>query len=194
VTGVSSSMMRLRPPAALALLAALALGVCACGGSARGPGSTATGRSTAAATGKRPSAERWLSVGSRARTATITLIAGYDERANGFNLDGAVKGALLFAVPEGWTVRIRCVNGAAGRRYSCMLTRGAGSPPSAAPALNVLYPARGLAPRAAATFSLGRLPPSLYRLAVVSGGRQPAGMWVVLKVSASDHPYARWLR
>jgi hypothetical protein len=186
--------MRLRLPAGTALLAALALGAGACGGSVRGAGSTPAGRSIPAATKGRPGPERWLSVDARARIATITLIAGYDERANGFNLDGAVKGALLFAVPEGWTVRIRCVNRAADRRYSCVLTRGAGSSPPATPALNVPHPARGLAPMAATTFTLERLPPSLYRLAALTGGRQPAGMWTVLKVSAAGHPYARWLR
>lgn len=183
-----------RLPAGVALLASLALGMGACGGSARSSGSTATERSTPAATEGRPSAERWLSVDAGTRTATITLIAGYDERANGFNLDGAVKGALLFSAPKGWTVRVRCVNRAADRRYSCVLTRGAGSSPSAAPALNVLHPARGLAQGASTTFSLGRLPPSLYRLAAVTGERQPVGMWVVLRVSPSGRPYARWLR
>jgi Sulfocyanin (SoxE) domain len=186
--------MRPRPLAGISLLGALALVVSACGGFSDSPGSTATRGSAPAATGERPSASRWLSADSRARTATITLIAGYDERASGFNLDGAVKGGLLFAVPKGWTVRIRCVNRAAGRRYSCVLTRGAGSSPPTVAALNALHPARGLAPMAAATFALGRLPPSLYRLAAVTGGRQPAGMWVVLKVSGSGRPHARWLR
>jgi hypothetical protein len=121
------------------------------------------------------------------------LIAGYDSRAGGFNIDGATKGGLLFAIPVGWTVLVRCINHAS-LPYSCALTRAPGSSPKPRAVLGVLHPPRGLPRRAGATFGFIAAGPAHYRLVAVTNGVEPSGMWVVLSVTAGGRPRVRWLR
>ena len=160
-------------------LVALSTVLAACGGSGRGPIA-------------HPSPRRWLGVDAASRTARISLVTAYNASYSGFNIDGAVKGALLFAVPVGWKVSIHCLN-RANRRYSCLVAPSPGSsrPPAGA---EVPHPVGGLAQGASTTFSFTAKAPALYRLVVVTGGLQPAGMWVVLHVTRGGRPYAEWLR
>jgi hypothetical protein len=138
---------------------------------------------------------RWLSADAATKTATLTLELGYDEFEGGFNIDGAVKGALLFSVPSGWTVRVRCVNETEARRYSCVLARAPGVPVVDPEAVDVLHPTNGLGFRQTKVFSFKALRPTRYRLLAVTGGSAPTGMWLVLSVGAAGgSPSARWLR
>lgn len=137
---------------------------------------------------------RWLSYDTASKTAKITLVIGYDEYEGGFNLDGAVKGALLFSVPSGWTVSVRCVNENEKRRYACVLTRAPGLAVVDSAAVNVLHPTDGLGFKEAKVFSFEPPKPTRYRLIAVTKGNEPTGMWVVLKISDGGRPYARWLR
>jgi Sulfocyanin (SoxE) domain len=157
----------------------------------------------------RPDPRGWLSIDAGARRASITLIAAYDAAYGGFNLDGASKGALLFAVPRGWSVTVRCVNNSSTRRYACELQRapgagvsgrapGAPAPGPTAPTSGLpigrLQPAGGLAPGRQASFSFPAGAPARYRLAAVTGGVRPAGMWVTLEVASGGRPRVRWVR
>lgn len=157
-------------------------------------------------------ARRWLSVETAARRATITLVAEHDESHNGFNLDGAAKGALLFSVPSGWTVAVRCVNNSSTRRYACVLQPAPGTAPTHEPArgrkrapgtaagellslLDVPQPPGGLAGGSQHTFSFVPRMPARYRLAALTGGLEPAGMWVALDIAAGgSRPTVRWVR
>lgn len=166
--------MRWRCAAVLALATApLALG--ACGAS--------TGRSHL-------SPRRWLIFDARTRSATITLVAAYDATAESFNLNGANKGALLFAMPRGWRVTVNCRNNASGRRYACALARSPGAPvgPPAAAQTSELAPGA----QAAFSFPTGSL--TRYRLVAITEGQQPVGMWVTLAVTRSRAPSVRWVR
>jgi hypothetical protein len=133
-----------------------------------------------------------LGVDAARRHATITLVAVYDATAAGFNLNGANKGALLFSVPRGWTVTIRCVNNASDRPYACALARSPGAPVAAEP-----KPSRTrseLAPGTRSAFSFTPTAPTRYRLVALTGGVQPVGMWLTLWVTRSGRPSVRWVR
>lgn len=160
-----------------------------------------------------PDARRWLSVDTAAQRATITLVAEHDASHNGFNLDGAAKGALLFSVPSGWTVTVRCVNNSSTRRYACVLQPAPGTalarepePGRRKPApgtaagelfslLDVPQPPGGLAGGSQHVFSFVPHKPARYRLAALTGGVEPSGMWVSLDIAAGGgRPTARWVR
>jgi hypothetical protein len=161
------------------------VGVTACGGSGASP-------SGLAGAGHRDP-RRWLAVDAKHRRATIVLISGYDGDAGGFNIDGATKGALLFAVPAGWRVLVRCIN-LASSPYSCALARAPGGTPLPRAVLGVLHPRQGLPRGASATFHFIASRPAHYRLVAVTNGVEPSGMWVVLSVTAGGQPRVRWLR
>jgi Sulfocyanin (SoxE) domain len=162
--------------AAVAVLALASPALGACGGSA-GHG--------------RPSPRRWLSLDSSAHSATITLVAAYDATAGGFNLNGANKGALLFAVPSGWRVTVRCVNNASDRRYACALVRSPGAPAVAEPQAGRTPE---LDPGAQAGFSFTAGASTRYRLVALTGGREPVGMWLTLQIVRSGLPSVRRVR
>lgn len=157
------------------MLAILPLALGACGASA--------GRSHL-------SPRRWLIFDASTRSATITLVAAYDATAGGFNLNGANKGALLFTVPRGWRVTVRCMNNASGRRYACALARSPGASVGAPPSARTSE----LPPGAQAAFSFASGSPTRYRLVAISDGHQPVGMWVTLDVTRSRTPSVRWVR
>lgn len=140
----------------------------------------------------RPDPGRWLSADAAARHATITLIAVYDAAAGGFNLNGANKGALLFSVPGGWTVTVRCVNNASDRAYGCALARSPGAPGAAVP--QTAQTRSELAPGERASFSFTPRTPTRYRLVALTSGREPVGMWLTLAVTPSGLPSVRWVR
>jgi hypothetical protein len=159
-----------------------ALGVAACGGAAGGRLA-------------RPDPARWLRVEPAAHRATLTIVIGYNAASSGYNLDGAVKGALLFTVPGRWTVRIRCVNRSSAGRFGCVVADSPGSVQKPLAVERSAHPRGGLAGGNAATFSfVAAREPALYRIGAVTGGREPSGMWVVLKVTRGGAPSARWLR
>lgn len=169
--------MRWRWAVALALTAGSSALV-ACGGGESGPA--------------RPDPRRWLSVDVAARHATITLVAVYDGAAGGFNLNGANKGALLFSVPSGWDVTIQCVNNASDRPYGCALARSPSAQVAAVP--HAARTRAEVAPGSRAAFSFTPATPTRYRLVAVTGGQQPVGMWLTLRVTPSGLPSVRWVR
>jgi hypothetical protein len=137
---------------------------------------------------------RWLQVSPSSKTATITLQIGFGRAASGLNIDGATKGALLFSVPSGWHVDVRCENLAVERRYSCVLARSPGVAVVDPAIVDVLHPSGGLGHDRSASFDFTAPQATRYRLIAVSKGEAATGMWVVLKVAAGGRPYAHWLR
>jgi hypothetical protein len=174
-------------PAAAPSLLAAALALCGCGGASPAAGGS---RKPIA----RPAASRWLTLDARRRRATVSLIVGYDSADNGLNIDGAVKGALLFVVPTGWRLRVMCRNASASTRFSCLLTSAPASRQRLPQRLRSRQPEQGLPAGGQFTFEAGSLPVGHYRLAAAAATVEPAGMWVVLDVPASGYPRAEWLR
>ena len=86
---------------------------------------------------------RWLTWNAAARTASLTLVAGYDGSNNGFNFDGYGRGQLLVRVPLGWRVTVTCRN-AGSMRHSCAIVRGAMTAVPAFPGATTPDPVLGL--------------------------------------------------
>ena len=130
-----------------------------------------------------PAPAQFLHVNAKARSAVVTLVAGYNGENNGFNFDGYGRGELLVSVPRGWRVRIACSNHG-GLNHSCAVVSG---PMTATPAF------RGAAtpilpPGAKAAFSFVASRRGSFRLACLVPGHEEARMWDVLEVTARGRP------
>jgi hypothetical protein len=121
---------------------------------------------------------------------TFTAVLGLGGAANGLNIDGSVKGALLFAVPVGWQVRIRCVNRAA-RPFACTV---GGAPGGATPMQTRIASTPLISTGASATLAMRMTARGSYRVSAVTDGVAAAGMWVVFDAVDGGRPSARWLR
>jgi hypothetical protein len=138
------------------------------------------------ATGK-PRPAQFLRVDAGHRTATIALIAAYDDSNGGFNFDGYGRGELLVTVPKGWRVVVRCQNRSVVR-HSCAVV---GGPMATRPAFRGAAtpdPAVGLTQGATSTFSFLASRVGAFRLACLVPGHEDARMWDVLRVVARGRP------
>lgn len=130
-----------------------------------------------------PNPQQFLHVDAKARTALVTLVAGYNGENNGFNFDGYGRGEMLVSVPRGWRVRVTCTNHG-GIDHSCAVVPG---PMTAAPSFRgaatpILPPGR----TAGFSFVAGRI--GTYRLACLVPGHEEARMWDVLEVTRGGRP------
>ena len=130
-----------------------------------------------------PNPAQFLHVDAKARTAIVTLVAGYNGENNGFNFDGYGRGELLVSVPKGWRVRVTCTNHGA-INHSCAVVKGPGTAtPSFRGAATPILP-RGKT----ATFSFVASRIGSYRFACLVPGHEEARMWDVLEVTAGGKP------
>jgi uncharacterized cupredoxin-like copper-binding protein len=133
-----------------------------------------------------PRPAQFLRVDARAQTATVTLIASYDGENNGFNFDGYSR-ELMWTVPRGWTIRVRCENHGS-LHHSCAVVKNASSTTPVFPAASVRHPALGLAPGHSATFSFRATKAGVYRFACLVPGHEDARMWDVLTIARGGKP------
>jgi hypothetical protein len=132
-------------------------------------------------------AGRWLSWNASARTASLTLVAGYNGANNGFNFDGYGRGRLLVQVPLGWRVTATCTN-AGSMRHSCAIVPG---PMTAVPAFagaTTPDPVLGLEKGKTARFTFTASRSGTYRIACLVPGHEEARMWDVLVVGGVKRP------
>lgn len=132
-------------------------------------------------------APRWLVVNARKHTATLTLIAGYDDALGGFNFDGYGKGKMIVSVPAGYRVHVAFSNRGKYPHSAVVVAyahrgdvagytpafRGAASPDDA----------NGVMPGAVQRFSFVANKAGTYALVCGVSGHEGAGMWDVLKVT-----------
>ena len=129
----------------------------------------------------------WLSWDSARRTASLTLVAGYNGANNGFNFDGYGRGKLLVRVPLGWRVTVTCKN-AGSMRNSCAIVRG---PQTITPAFRgaaTPTPVLGLRSGQTARFTFMASRAGTYRIACLVPGHEEARMWDVLVVGGVKRP------
>lgn len=129
----------------------------------------------------------WLVVHAKARTVTLTLIAGYNNALSGFNYDGYGNGKMVISVPRGYRVNVVFSN-KAQFPHSAVFTpfadkdRQDGYPlafkGSASP-----DPADGLLAGSVQRFSFVAGKTGTYALVCGVPGHEPIGMWDVLKVT-----------
>ena len=132
-------------------------------------------------------AGRWLSWNAAARTASLTLVAGYNDANNGFNFDGYGRGQLLVRVPLGWRVTVTCRN-AGSMRHSCAIVPGAMTAVPAFPGATTPDPVLGLKTGQTARFTFTASRAGTYRIACLVPGHEEARMWDVLVVGGVKRP------
>jgi FtsP/CotA-like multicopper oxidase with cupredoxin domain len=134
-----------------------------------------------------PPVSHWLSWNSARKTASLTLIAGYNDANNGFNFDGYGRGRMLVHVPLGWRVTVMCHN-AASMRHSCAVVSGPLTVTSAFRGASTPAPTVGLRSGQTARFRFEASRPGTYRIACLVPGHEQARMWDVLVVGGVRHP------
>lgn len=139
-----------------------------------------------------PRPAHFLRVDARTHTATVTLIASYDGENSGFNFDGYSR-ELMWTVPRGWKIRVRCKN-RGPLRNSCAVVKNASSTKPAFRGASTRRPTVGLAPGHSATFSFRATKAGVYRFACLVPGHEQARMWDVLKISRRGRPSVRNLQ
>jgi len=133
-----------------------------------------------------PRPAQFLRADAHTRTATVTLIASYDGANNGFNFDGYSR-ELMWTVPRGWTIRVRCKNDGP-LRHSCAVVKNASSTKPAFPGASSPHPKSGLAPGRSASFSFRATRAGVYRFASLVPGEEVARMWDVLTIARRGKP------
>jgi hypothetical protein len=134
-----------------------------------------------------PDPKRFLRVDTRARVATVTLVAGYDSANQGYNFDGYARGELMWTVPRGWTVRVVCTN-RSGRRHSCAVVQGPLAVRPAFPGAATPSPVDGLLTGRTATFSFRPTRLGVFRFTSLVPGEESARMYDVLKITRGGKP------
>ena len=133
---------------------------------------------------------RWLTWNAAARTASLTLVAGYNGANNGFNFDGYGRGQLLVQVPLGWRVAVTCTN-AGSMRHSCAIVHGPMTAVPAFPGATTADPTLGLGKGKTARFAFTASRAGTYRIACLVPGHEEARMWDVLVVGGVKRPTIR---
>src|SRR2546428_11218447 len=134
----------------------------------------------------------WLTVDTTARTATFALTAGLTQLNRGLNFNGYNDGKLTLTIPAGWNVVIRFTNHDANLPHSAEVVdttkpmpAGPVEPPAFARAMTVRL-MQGLAAGEADSlrFVASKAGSDMVFCAVPGHGL--AGMWIRLKVSATE--------
>jgi Sulfocyanin (SoxE) domain len=136
----------------------------------------------------------WLSFDAHAKTASLRLIASYNDVYGGFNFNGYGKGQVLVEVPLGWRVNVRCMNNSSSMRHSCAIVRGVSGRTPALPGAASPASQNGLPPRGAVAFSFLASRLGTYRIACLVPAHEQAGMWDVFEVARARLPAVVLLR
>lgn len=136
----------------------------------------------------------WLSFHTSAKTASLRLIAGYNNVYGGFNFNGYGKGQVLVEVPRGWRVNVRCVNNSSSMHHSCAIVRGVSGKTPAFPGAASPGSHSGLQPRHEAVFWFLAARTGTYRIVCLVPAHEQAGMWDVLDVTHDRTPAVVLLR
>ena len=137
--------------------------------------------------GTPPDPAQYIRVDGSARSALVTLIAGYPATDFQFNYDGYGGGTLVLTVPVGWTVTVQCANHSTVPN-SCAVVADARSTQPMQPGWSTPEPQRGLDPGQSATFTFIPSAPGSYRIASLVGGSEASGMWLDLEVVEGGKP------
>jgi plastocyanin len=134
-----------------------------------------------------PNPQQFLQVDAKARTAIVTLVAGYDGSNGGFNFDGYGRGEMTVSVPRGWKVQVMCVNHG-GMNHSCAVVKGPMTDTPAFRGAAIPGAVAGLPSGMKSSFSFVASRTGAYRLACLVPGHEEARMWDLLVVTAGGKP------
>ena len=137
--------------------------------------------------GTQPNPAQYIRVDRAARSAIVTLIAGYPATDFQFNYDGYGGGSLVLTVPVGWSIAVQCANHSTVPN-SCAVVADARSTEPMEPGWSTPDPQRGLDPGQSATFTFTPTTTGSYRIASLVGGSEASGMWLDLEVVEGGEP------
>jgi ubiquinol-cytochrome c reductase cytochrome b subunit len=137
-------------------------------------------------------AQRWIAWDAAKHTATLTLIAGYNNAIAGFNFNGFGKGEMVISVPQGYHVTVKFSNQGT-LPHSALFTPNADKNlttnfPLAFPGAASTDPTGGIAKGQTDQFSFVASKPGTYALVCAVPGHAAAGMWDVFKVTSGGQP------
>jgi sulfocyanin len=134
----------------------------------------------------------WLSVDTTAKTATFQVTAGLTQLNGGLNFNGFNDGKLTLTVPSGWAVVIRFTNHDANLPHSAEVVdttkpmpAGPVDPPAFPRAMTVRL-MQGLASGDSDSVRFVANKAGSYMIFCAVPGHGLAGMWIRLKVSATE--------
>src|SRR6266571_4113786 len=134
----------------------------------------------------------WLTVDTTAKTVTFQLTSGLTPLNGGLNFNGFNDGKLTLTVPTGWTVVIRVTNHDANLPHSAEVVdttkpmpAGPVDPPVFAHAITA-KPMTGLPEGATDSVRFVASKAGSYMIFCAVSGHGLAGMWIRLKVSATE--------
>jgi uncharacterized cupredoxin-like copper-binding protein len=133
----------------------------------------------------------WLSVDTTAKTATFQLVAGLTGLNGGLNFNGFNEGKLTLTVPQNWTVAIHFANKDQNLTHSAEVVDsvkpvppGPGDP--AFPRAMTQKLMVGMSAGQTDSMSFVASKPGTYLIFCGVPGHGIAGMWLRLKVSATE--------
>jgi uncharacterized cupredoxin-like copper-binding protein len=134
----------------------------------------------------------WLTVDTTGKTATFQLTSGFSQLNGGLNFNGFNDGKLTLTVPTNWTVVIQFTNKDANLPHSAEVVdttkpipAGPVEPPVFAHAMTQRL-MLGLGAGASDTMRFLANKPGSYLIFCAVPGHGLAGMWIRLKVSATE--------
>ena len=133
----------------------------------------------------------WLTVDSASKTATFLLTSALTQLNGGLNFNGFNEGKLVLNVPVNWNVVIKFVNKDANLTHSVEVVDSVKPMPAGPmdPAFPRAASARlmeGLGAGASDSLRFIASKPGTYLIFCAVPGHGLAGMWLRLKVSATD--------
>ena len=140
--------------------------------------------------GDQPDPKTFLHADASAKTAILTLIAGYPATDFVWNYNGYGSGSLVITIPVGWQVTVQCENRSTVPN-SCAVVSGKGDVQPLQPGWSTPDPVRGLAPGESATFVFTPTQTGSYRIASLVVGSEASGMWADLEVRGGGEPSIR---
>ena len=133
----------------------------------------------------------WLTVDSATKTATFQLTAGLTQLNGGLNFNGFNDGKLTLTVPTGWNVIIRFLNHDANLPHSAEVVDSVKPMPAGpvdpafARAMSVRL-MQGIGSGESDSLKFVANKPGTYLIFCAVPGHGLAGMWLRLKVSATE--------
>ncbi|HZE94704.1 MAG TPA: sulfocyanin-like copper-binding protein [Gemmatimonadales bacterium] len=133
----------------------------------------------------------WLTVDSATKTATFQLTAGLTQLNGGLNFNGFNDGKLTLTVPTSWNVVIKFVNHDANLPHSAEVVDSvkpmpAGPVDPAFPRAMSVRLMQGIGSGEADSLRFVAGKPGTYLIFCAVPGHGLAGMWLRLKVSATE--------
>jgi plastocyanin len=134
---------------------------------------------------------KWLTFNAKAKTATLIVIAGYNNVKSGFNFDGYADGKMTVTIPVGYKVTVDFSNKNV-TAHSLVIAKYADKlAAKVKPAFSgasTPSPTAGTPKGKSAKFTFVAKPAGTYAMLCTVPGHVLMGMWDVMKVAASGSP------